>query len=454
MAHTLKIIKVTPADVESDVADLGAYLNEYIPSSLSLEQVMSDPEATITETANYYCDKATIALIETEINDIEYAFAMSRYHYNSGAGDRYYVKFQTDGGSKIWRSEITDGRVKYDKKAMDAEWITKMVTVYVIWTRRAFWEENSETELELSNINQAVPATGGVQVDNHDDAAEDNYVDIAAAQVVGVLPSPARITMKNDTGGALGYRDFYIGHSVYEPSNFTHVIEGESFTGLSNQVDANSSAGNFGRDALGSSYSSYNIDITGAQLDYAAGRYFRVLGRLATGLQFADVYVKLYIRYSSTLIWEGDAVNVIPNAAAGMDLMDLGIIQLPPALAGRTGFATLNLRMDAKCASGGNFDLDFIQLTPLDSYQHLQQTASYSLDNNAYVVDDGIYDDSYAIDTAGDLYPLYVPHGDHIYLHPDKAQRVIFLIQRSNGDVTIADTIDVRVYYRPRVITI
>ena len=451
MAHTIKIIKVTPAAVESDVVDIGSYLNEYIPSSLTLEAVMSDPEATITETATYYCEKATIALIETEVNDIEYAFAMARYHYNSGAGDRYYVKFQTDGGSKVWRSEIVDGRVKFDKKALDWEWTTKMVTVRVIWTRRAFWEENSESEIELSNINQAVAATGGVQVDNHDDAAEDNYVDIAAAQVVGVLPTPARLQMKNDTGGALGYRDFYIGHSVYEPSNFTHVIEGEDFTGLTPTVDANSSDGNYGTDPISSAYSVYNIDITGTQLDYAAGRYFRVLARLWR-VQYEDTYVKMAIRYSSTLIWQGDAVNIRPGTE--FRLVDLGIIQLPPALAGRTGFATLNLRMDAKCASGGNFDLDFIQLTPLDSYQHLQQTASYSLDNNAYVVDDGIYDDSYAIDTSGDLYPLYVPHGDHIYLHPDKAQRVIFLIQRSNGTMIIADTIDVRVYYRPRVITI
>lgn len=451
MAHTLKIIKVTPADVESDVVDIGTYLNEYVPSSLSIDAVMSDPEATITETAIYYCDKATIALIETEVNDIEEAFAMARNHHNTGGGDRYYVKFQTSGGTNAYRSEIVDGRVRFDSKTLDYEWITKMVTVRVVWTRRAYWEENSETELSLSNGNGS--GTGGVSVDNADDGNQDNYVGLTGSAITGALPTPLRITMKNETGGGIDVKNIHIGLNTFNASSFTHVIEGEDATGLSSSpANASASDGNYGRRSLGSSYTAIYWSITGAQLEYANGRYFRVLASLFNQTPVGDTWIRLKVLYSSTLLWVGEAVHI--GSVVRPRLIDLGIVQLPPTLGGSWDMAALRFQLEAKCSVSGDLDLDFLQLTPTDSYQHLKQAGSYSVDNNAFVVDDGVYNRVYGENTSGDKYPLWVGHGDHLYAHPGKNSRLIFLWDRSNSAMTLSDALTARVYYRPRVLTI
>ena len=448
MAHTLKIIKVTPADVESDVVDLGTILSGYVPKSLSLAKVLGNPNAALTETAYYICDKASIALIETEINDIEWAFAQARNHQKTGAGNRYYVKFQADGSGSIWRSEILDGKVTFNRNTLDYEWIAKQLTVGVIWTRRAWWEDNSEDELELSNVNGS--GNGGIQVDNHDDGTHENFLDIASDQVDGVLPAPCRISMKNDTGGTQSYYNIYVGLSTYSATAFEHIIEGEDGTGFtSTPASGSASGGSVGRKAMSSSWGVLYWTLTGTQMEYAGGRYFRLLMRTD-----GDPPENTYIRTSIVGMWESDTILLDYGVTADYEIHDLGVVQIPPGLAGVTDISSLALRIEVKNASAGDIDIDFFQLTPLDSYLHLNSSIGTGLTSNHIIVDDGIKNIAYEEDTSGDKMSRYVRYGDHVSLWPGVAQRIIFLSSESDGASVIATTMNVSVHYRPRMLTI
>ena len=450
MAHTLKIIKVTPADVESDIVDLGTILSGYVPKSLSLAKVLGNPNAALTETAYYICDKASIALIETEINDIEWAFAQARNHQKTGAGNRYYVKFQADGSGSIWRSEILDGKVTFNRNTLDYEWIAKQLTVGVIWTRRAWWEDNSEDELELSNVNQVTPATGGVQVDNHDDGTHANFVVIASTQVEGALPAPCRISMKNDTGGTQSYYNIYVGLSTYSATAFEHIIEGEAGTGFtSTPASGSASGGSVGRKAMSSSWGVLYWTLTGTQMEYAGGRYFRLLMRTD-----GDPPENTYIRTSIVGLWESDTILLDYGITADYEMHDLGVVQIPPGLAGVTDISGLNLRVEVKNSAGGDIDIDYIQMTPLDSYLNLTSSVSALLTSNYIIVDDGVKNITYREDTSGDKMSRHVRFGDHIYLWPGVAQRLIFLSSEHTGASDIATTMNVSVHYRQRMLTI
>lgn len=308
-----------------------------------------------------------------------------------------------------------------------------------------FWEHNSSTELQLSSEADGVSATGGKAIANHADADAGNWVQIAAAQVVGDLPAPVKIEMQNDTGSTQDYRNIYMAcYAEANVDNFSHVIEGE--TALSGTVAANADSSN--GEYIASTFSGstgFTWELGTPFLQRTQGRYFRLLARFRT-YSTADIYVQPAIRDASGLIdlAEGDELK-LPLPVT--QLIDLGTLPFPPGGWSASWGATLTLFLGMRASTSVTVQVDYIQLFSVRSFRHLIYRNA-TLANDDQIVDDGMERLIYSIE-GGSRHPVLSPRGTPIHVIPNTKQRVYFL--HDEGETSaIANVSTVRMYYRAR----
>lgn len=386
----------------------------------------------------------TAADVQTAAQTIERYLELARARQASQAGTRIYLEMQLDADSEYWRSEIQDGRLEFAQGALDTQSAKKVAAVLLL-QRVNFWE-SGEAELAISTSGSGA-GTGGKTIENHDDAGagDDNWVQIAAGVVGGALPTPARITLQNNSGASQDYRNIYIGVNAYsDPGNFTHMVEGESAapTYGTSSSDSNSSNGAYLSKTF-SGASTILLSLPAATLQDGAGRFFRLLARFAS--VSGAFYLRPIVRDVDGLIdlFVGDEVRI----TSATPIADLGAIPLPPS-GGSASWAALTLLLQVRATASTTIGLDFIQLTPMDSYAHIIQRG-YSTPNNSTITIDSIDGAVYM-----DNYPIYTPIGLPILLFPNLLQRLLFLHDEGTGAPAIANTFSVRCYYRKRRLTL
>lgn len=449
MAHTLDIIQVTPAGAETTIVSMGATLLSYELQALPASELLANPEAQVTERAAYLATPASVAALLTVVRNIRTGQALAARRQQARTGNRYYVKFQPDGAAAAYRSEILDGNVPVSEENLDYQWPALKIEVAVFWTRRGYWEAASETELSLANGGGS--GTGGRTVYNHDDggAGHDDYVQIAAADVTGDLPAPCRVEMANASGAGVGFQQVHLGLNAFSgPTVFVPTLEYESgnLSGT-DTADANSSNGFYVPQTIAASELWSKLatwSLSAAQIDAAAGGWFRLLARLLnvpTGMR-----VQPRVEYAITDIWTGEEVYLDATTTAKM--YDFGWIQIPPGGYDQGSMAALSLSLYGRAAAGGTFSADFLKLFPLDGWRRIGQVSNYSIPNGDKIVDDGIYKQVYGI-TGSSRYQIYTWRGPGISLWPGRDQRILFAWAETVW--TISQTLTVRAYYRPRV---
>ena len=132
---------------------------------------------TVTESARVRIQASSLANMQTDIRNINNAIAAADRRRKTGIGDKVYVTFQESGDADVYRSEIwaerpneLPGRVDIIEPTMWDRIFTAFVAqVNVMWSRRNYWEGDSETELSLSNGSGS--GTGGRTVTNPHGAA-------------------------------------------------------------------------------------------------------------------------------------------------------------------------------------------------------------------------------------------------------------------------------------------
>jgi hypothetical protein len=136
-------------------------------------------------------------------------------------------------------------------------------------------------------------------------------------------------------------------------------------------------------------------------------------------------------------------------------IQDLGVLQLPPWLRGETGLYPVDLILYARREGGsGSFSLDFIQLTPLDSYRVLTPRG-YGAAYGVTVVDDSIMNSLYTMGWDSSYKTGHYMHrGEPIMLWPARDQRLYILGTSDVSGSAVERTYSVRVYYRPRRLTL
>jgi hypothetical protein len=464
MAHGLRIVYgSTTINLNS-----GRYaLLEYVPrtpesTSIDVESVFNDGGEQPLAAYRNVVEVARVALLDdgsatnlqSDKRAIELALAQARRYQKKPIGDRVYVEYQPDGYSGYYRSEILDGRVELSDESTGWQWLDKNIEIRVAWKRRHYWE-GAETQIPLTNGN-GTNNTSGLTVRNHDDggAGDDNYVQIAAADVAGDIDAPLRLEMTNNYNSATKASNFWIARNVLsDPANLTHILEAEAGSGGTTQADATCSGGNR-KDFSWSATTEQELlswDLSTALLNACSGNYFRVLARFLS-MSYSDMWMRWRIKLVLTTIWEGPQFLLTASAP----IQDLGVLQLPPYMVGAGDLYPLALVLCAQRKQSGThyLYLDFAQLSALDGYRKLSPRG-YGLEYQARIVDDGIggftYTDGWS--PAGKT-GHYVSTGERITVTPGRLQRIYFLHDTVAGSAAIERTLSVKAYYRPRRLTI
>lgn len=412
-------------------------------------------DLTIEETATVNL-AGTPTAIRALISSIERLFWAAAERAANGVGTRVFAEYKAVSADALYRSELVDGRVlgaenpalrKYDAGT------TVSIQIAVIFMRRVWadgcsWEASSETELELSSFADATSATGGVSIANHTDSGHGNWVEIAAAQVIGSGPAPLRVNMQNTSGMDQYYGNFYISTNAHSaPSTFTHIVEGEDCTsGGTNTADTDSSSGHYLSFPVSGSGTGMLFALPSGVTAGGGGRTFRLLARLLVN-PTAPVYVTPMIKDANGLVPLATGIEV-KIETSGYLLIDLGALAIPPGAVDATSLDNLTLYLALRCDTSATLALDYLQLTPTESLRHLYQLG-YSIADSDYVEDDGSLGQAYAI-SGGLKSALHIQMGKPVMVWPDTLQRIYFLYDSDSGRSPIAATLSVRLYYRPR----
>lgn len=434
----------------------GVVTLDYMPQSAALsttgqgQEIYEVERQPVTESVRLWLYGESPAAAQAKIGEIERWIEGVHRRQRTRTGERGYLLQQVRSDMEMWRSEVLAARLQPADENL-RRWGSGVEMLLVV-TRRPFWETVTERELPLDNGSAGGPATGGVTIYNHDDgdSGHDNWVDVAAADVAGNLPSPLRLRMTNNTGANIGYRNVWqASNAHFAPATFAHVVEGESMVGITQVADGGSSGGYYGRATwttlIQHAVDLYKWQLPSSLLTAAAGGHFRVLVRFAnappTGIEL-QMHIKTTPSPSFSL-WDGPKFTPTGNL-----LQDCGIVQLPPGATGGT-YYDLNLVISAEYTGTSQLDIDFVQLTPADSTRWFRQIG-YQLPPNESIENNG---------PDNRVYNLFYPGGEQAYLYeaysavlhiwPNRAQRLVFLFDEATG-MNVNRTSSIRAWYRPR----
>jgi len=397
--------------------------------------------------------------VRSIIRQIETFLRQAEEYQKRHVGARVYVEFDPGASGIVYRSEILSGKVDCPDDTFSMWWTNQKTRIFMAWTRRYYWE-GPEVELPLTNGN-GTNVTGGLTVYNHDDgdAGHDNYVQIAGTDVGGVIPAPAKIRILNTYNSSARSGQFVIAHNAFSaPASFAHILEAENRNyvagGTAPTADTSSSGGYIQNISWAGDAEVLLISwqLSTAFLSDAAGNNFKILARFATSPgtgYYTTVRVKGPSGYWISTLGEG------PEVALGqMLIQDLGVVRLPPWLIQETNLEPVDLCIYGRRTGGGILYLDFVQVTPLDGYR-LLKPRGYNTVYNTANVDDGINGVVWNEDSAGaNRSGQYIGVGQQIQLWPGRTQRLYFLVTNDAGGAEILRTHSIRMWYRPRRLTL
>lgn len=370
---------------------------------------------------------------------------------------RVFVERDTGDGT-WWRSEVTDGALLLGADGLHQ--LEMAPEVAVAFERKNYWE-GGEAQLPLSNGNGTNDLDGLVVFNCNDGTGispgvRHNYAQIGVGVVEGDLATPARIEMTNQYNSAARLSSVWVGHNAEaDPVNFQHILEGEAVSyGGTNSANAAYSGGYARNFAWAGDYQQligrWALDTT--YLTRAGGKWFKILG-MFTSAPSAGTRVQVKIMFPSgtplTMLASSQEVTL-----GAVNLQDLGMLQIPPWLVGVENQSGLDLCLYARRTGGGSLGLDFVQVTPVDSYRVLTPQG-YGAAYQVRIVDDGVSDTLYTDGWAGGgKTGHYVGVGAAVLLKPGKLQRLMFLQSGDTGDTLAARTLSVKAFYRPRRLTL
>ncbi|HHY57696.1 MAG TPA: hypothetical protein GYA08_19905 [Chloroflexi bacterium] len=448
MTNTLS---VTDGTTTISLTSSGVVLTSYMPKAPDFDAATGDYKS-VTESIEFMIIDTTTANVQAKLAALD-RLLQGAQRAQAGRAARVYLHFQAGSDAAAWRSEVLDYRLELGEDAAVGLYQLRLECRLII-VRRYYWESTTLTTLPLSNGNGS-GATSGLNIYNHDDSGtgHDNWVQIASADVTGVLPAGCQIRLTNDIGATRTYSKIYLALNAFsDPGNFTHILEGESrASGGSIVSDAAYSNGQALSFALGSGStpgtSTFVWTLPAATLQDAAGRLFRLLVRFAGGLGTTTAYAEVRAANGANVLWRGDNV-ALPDLYGG--LTDFGVVPLPPG-GYSTAYGALTLALTFTGIAARY--LDFIQLTPMDAFVLLECMAPCA--HGEAVVYDSIEDRQYILSGATEL-GYVTASGGRLLLQPGVINRLIVLQENTTGTNRgeISESFTVLLRYRPRRLTI
>lgn len=377
-------------------------------------------------------------------------FSQAKTYQREKTGACVYVERLMETAGSWFRSELVEALPIPEPSATDWGLVQGKLEISVVYTRKNWWE-GAEAQLGLTNGN-GTNNTSGLTVWNHDDATagHDNWVSIAAADVAGDLMAPCRLEI-TVVGSTYDLYKFYIGQNFTDPDNFTHILES------SGSADATCSGGAYISVTPGSTAET-TIDtytISAAQLAAAAGKWYLPIIRFngSGGSPSRSGSYRFIFTSDGNTIWLQTGFYSFAALSAVANLGVMTPIRIPPGLATFSGLYDLALVLRVKGTTSA-VKVDFVQLTPIDGFRKLD----FIFPLSSRVIDSSISGETYMDNGAGANKTSYGTHyGEQIMLKPGTKQRLYFLAEESTLGVlshSIEATMTVKVYYRPRYLTL
>jgi hypothetical protein len=295
-------------------------------------------------------------------------------------------------------------------------------------------------------------STGGVASSIYD---IQNYTHIDSAVIDGDLPAVSRIEFTNNDAGA-DLETVWIGQNYLSgPETLAHILE----------IDDSDTGSSTGDATCGSGWKRiYAISDTEAKitgwtiptetLTAADGGYFKVFARFSEYTNITAVKWRLKILYSGTVIWQGGQVKFDDTyALTNRIVRELDTIQLPPFIPENSVPTDLTLELwGIRDAGAINVNVDCLILMPLDGYRRLRSLDGIA--QNSVLKDDGVTNTYYQEVSSQQVRDIAAV-GDQIVLWPNEDNRLYFLMHSHTTGVADHDrTASLRIYYRPRKITV
>lgn len=414
-------------------------INQMALQSLGDGNSLSVPSfSNVTESLDLHVSDSTAALVSAKVQAIERLLDLARQGTLGHLADKLYLRVQFDHDALVWRSQILAAKLEVDE-GTNQIW-KKYVKATLIVTRRYYWEaETLQSVAVSSGVSSAT--TGYAITYNADDtsATNQNYVDIAAAQVAGSIPAPARISIKNTSGSARNVSAVYLGNYVFIGSAGVDVIYRGEDASFSDTTPGTTEQ------------EIYTWPLASSGLvDAMRGQFGRFVVAWSD-LPAATTFVRALVDFRFSVPTFPMALGE-PMLGTGDAVMDLGGLPIPPTgYVGTTLGAKLALTIHAKAASGTDtLGIDWLQIFPSGAgrYRILKAIEPYSIANNEEIVDDGPIGAVYAHDGTS-LYPVFKPYFEPLRLWPGRDQRIRYIIS-GGGSMQAGQTWGVSIKVRPR----
>jgi hypothetical protein len=407
---------------------------------------------SITDQFDILITGSSASDLRSKITAVRLAFEHASRHKEDALAAWLY--YDVDSSGDAWMTKLLGGSVIYNDK-LDRNWRQNKVVATIIVERKPYWDAKDELQVPLTNGN-GTNDISGLTVYNHDDAgtspAHDNWVEIAAADVLGDLPGPTRLEVLNTFNDVKKLGTLWIGQNWTDPANFSHILEAEDASGGSDIGSAACSGAYYSEYALGSGseVDMFTWTLSDSFLDACQGQYYKFLARFFIG-DPPNVKFRIKLKYNAVTVWQSGQVTL--DQSRGLQIRDMFTLRLPPWLPGQTNLSALSMVLVGQQSTGSpiNVDLDFLQVTPLDGWRMLE-CAGYGISYTERLIDDGVNGYIYVDNGAGDnKIGDFAGYGNPIALYPGKKQRLYFLMHTTSMDVAeILRTISVKLYYHPR----
>lgn len=426
----------------------GSYYTLFYSSS-KLE--VTDPTSSwdtgvLTESLDLLILGGNEAQVKEAIRAIEVLISAVFMSHNGGVP--VYIQIQYDTDTAPWRAKLYNASLITPNIA-DELW-KKQVGANFTFVRDAAWE-GAEAEVPISAVSQAA-ATGGRTVTFN---TTNNYIAIAANVIDGTLPAFTRLTFQNTTGATRYYTRFYIGNNAYSsPTTFLYSIQGENFASYgTSTAAANAVGGLVSRIVLPATpptnvNAAYIIPGT-SMMNLARGRRFNLLMKTPTGI--ANLKARMILSYSIAFldtytVWKSNDLML-----TGGYYFNFGSVPLPPSINMAYSFRDLYMGIKFWRSEGGNLDIDYLFFMGSDSFM-IAETPGQAIANNDFIEFDSISGANTLLEGGLRSNFVFMDTGG-FRVFPNVEQRIHILVD-DGSNASITHTASIRLYYRPRRLTI
>jgi hypothetical protein len=322
----------------------------------------------------------------------------------------------------------------------------------LLWLDRDdFWENPTLTDVPLTNIN-GTGVTTGIDCDNHSDAADTNYAQIAIAAIGGSIPAPAFVRVSNTVNGST----FVIGHTISSDVTATFMLEAENGTlgaGVSGAGTGDGACSNGSYRPLSWNGSAVvNLlywDLGATVTKQFRGRTFRPVLRLRdliSGSEKFWLWWRIGFNVGGTIETIQDFEGVLCSVTDKMIVCPP--MPVPPWAKANEFWnwesATLCLMCQAEAGGAHALNLDFVHVMPTEGWLRFTPIVS-TITNSQVTLDQG----TGQVTRSGTAMASHAVDGAGIWLEPIAAQ-TLYVLSGAGSNMAITTLNVLRIAYRKR----